>query len=370
MLVLRTLQWGPQHGHGIGQAIRSQSDDLLKVETGSLYPALHRLEKRGWLKVGVGRSAKPTRGRSTTSLTAAGKAQLLPRTGSLVAARGRDRPHHEPGARQGVVAWCPTSATSTRRSVAIWRSARRQRIERGEDPEAARLAALREFGYVPAMRDSMRRVWYSRWLESVAALGRDLRIAVRSLAPREGARRHRRGDARARHRRQRRDLQRRPRRAVAPARQSRRATASIYIRQSAPALGAENMTFSIPEIRDLKSAHHHRQRASAISPRSTSRWLASATSPASSRPGVVNGSYLRRHGPPPGARPPAERRRRRARRGRRGGADLPLLDDGARRRSGRSSAGRSASARVPRRWSACSSPRCRIRPTPKSSPTS
>src|ERR1700693_2403428 len=50
MLVLRTLQWGPQHGHGIGQAIRAQSDDLLKVETGSLYPALHRLAKRGWLK--------------------------------------------------------------------------------------------------------------------------------------------------------------------------------------------------------------------------------------------------------------------------------------------------------------------------------
>ena len=51
MLVLRTLQWGPQHGHGIGQAIRLQSDGLLKVETGSLYPALHRLEKRGWLAV-------------------------------------------------------------------------------------------------------------------------------------------------------------------------------------------------------------------------------------------------------------------------------------------------------------------------------
>jgi len=50
MLVLRTLQWGPRHGHGIGQAIRSQSDDLLKVETGSLYPALHRLEKRGWVR--------------------------------------------------------------------------------------------------------------------------------------------------------------------------------------------------------------------------------------------------------------------------------------------------------------------------------
>ena len=50
MLVLRTLQWGARHGHGIGQAIRTQSDDLLKVETGSLYPALHRLVKRGWLK--------------------------------------------------------------------------------------------------------------------------------------------------------------------------------------------------------------------------------------------------------------------------------------------------------------------------------
>ena len=48
MLILRTLQSGPQHGHGIGQAIRIQSEDLLKVETGSLYPALHRLVKRRW----------------------------------------------------------------------------------------------------------------------------------------------------------------------------------------------------------------------------------------------------------------------------------------------------------------------------------
>ena len=49
MLVLRTLQWGPQHGYGIGQAIRAQSDEVLQVETGSLYPALHRLEKQGWV---------------------------------------------------------------------------------------------------------------------------------------------------------------------------------------------------------------------------------------------------------------------------------------------------------------------------------
>jgi transcriptional regulator len=47
MLILRTLQWGPQHGHGVGQAIRQSSADLLLIERGSLYPALHRLEARG-----------------------------------------------------------------------------------------------------------------------------------------------------------------------------------------------------------------------------------------------------------------------------------------------------------------------------------
>ena len=76
MLVPRTLQWGPQHGHGIGQAIRSQSDDLLKVETGSLYPALHRLEKRGWLKSEWGVSEANQRAKYYR-LTALGKAQLL-----------------------------------------------------------------------------------------------------------------------------------------------------------------------------------------------------------------------------------------------------------------------------------------------------
>jgi len=75
MLILRTLQWGAQHGHGIGQAIRTQSDDLLKVETGSLYPALHRLEKRGWLKAEWGVSEANQRAKYYR-LTAAGKAQL------------------------------------------------------------------------------------------------------------------------------------------------------------------------------------------------------------------------------------------------------------------------------------------------------
>ena len=76
MLILRTLQWGPQHGHGIGQTIRAQSDDLLRVETGSLYPALHRLEKRGWLKAEWGVSEANQKAKYY-QLTASGKAQLL-----------------------------------------------------------------------------------------------------------------------------------------------------------------------------------------------------------------------------------------------------------------------------------------------------
>jgi transcriptional regulator len=75
MLILRTLQWGPRHGHGIGQAISQQSDDLLKVETGSLYPALHRLEKRGWLKAKWGISEANHKAKYY-ELTAAGKQQL------------------------------------------------------------------------------------------------------------------------------------------------------------------------------------------------------------------------------------------------------------------------------------------------------
>jgi PadR family transcriptional regulator PadR len=50
MLILQTLRWGPQHGYGISQSIRAGSADVLQVETGSLYPALHRLEKQGWVK--------------------------------------------------------------------------------------------------------------------------------------------------------------------------------------------------------------------------------------------------------------------------------------------------------------------------------
>lgn len=75
MLVLRTLQWGPQHGHGIGQAIRANSEDLLQLEHGSLYPALHRLEQQGWLR-SEWKASEANRRAKYYSLTAAGKKQL------------------------------------------------------------------------------------------------------------------------------------------------------------------------------------------------------------------------------------------------------------------------------------------------------
>lgn len=75
MLVLQTLQWGPEHGHGIGQAIRQRSDELLKIETGSLYPALHRLVKRGWLKSEWGVSDSNQRAKFYR-LTPVGRTQL------------------------------------------------------------------------------------------------------------------------------------------------------------------------------------------------------------------------------------------------------------------------------------------------------
>jgi putative ABC transport system permease protein len=127
-----------------------------------------------------------------------------------------------------------------------------ERIERGEDPEAARLAALREFGYVPAIRDSMHRVWYSRWFDAVAALLTDMRIGLRSLLRAKGL----------------------AATVVATLALGIGANAAIfsvvrgvllrplvnrdedrlvYIRQSAAGLGVANATFSVPEIADFKS---------------------------------------------------------------------------------------------------------------------
>lgn len=75
MLILRTLLWGPQHGHGISVAIHASSAEALRVDHGSLYPALHRLEKRGWVEAEWKLSENRQRARYYR-LTRAGRRQL------------------------------------------------------------------------------------------------------------------------------------------------------------------------------------------------------------------------------------------------------------------------------------------------------
>ena len=75
LLILQTLRWGPQHGYGIAQAIRAGSSDVLQVDTGSLYPALHRLERQQWIAATWKVSANKQRTK-VYRLTAAGRRQL------------------------------------------------------------------------------------------------------------------------------------------------------------------------------------------------------------------------------------------------------------------------------------------------------
>jgi PadR family transcriptional regulator len=76
LLILQTLQWGPQHGYAISQLIRGHSGEVLQVETGSLYPALHRLARQGWIASEWKLTESHQRARFYR-LTAAGKKQLL-----------------------------------------------------------------------------------------------------------------------------------------------------------------------------------------------------------------------------------------------------------------------------------------------------
>ena len=79
LLILRTLIFGPQHGHGIALAIQRTSSDELLVEHGALYPALQRLEERRWISAKWGTSSNNRRARFYT-LTAAGRRQLVRET--------------------------------------------------------------------------------------------------------------------------------------------------------------------------------------------------------------------------------------------------------------------------------------------------
>src|SRR5262245_1708477 len=128
----------------------------------------------------------------------------------------------------------------------------KDRIENGEDPAAARLAALKEFGNVTLTRDAIRGVWRHRWLDSAEALGRDIRFAMRALSRAKGlaatvvvtlalgigANAAIFSVVRA---------------VLLRPLVNRDENRLIYIRQSGPGIGAENLTFSVPEVDDFKS---------------------------------------------------------------------------------------------------------------------
>lgn len=78
LLILKTLTWGPLHGYAITDTIRQRTEATILVEEGALYPALHRLEKRGWVEAEWGRSENNRRAKYYR-LTAEGRGQLLAR---------------------------------------------------------------------------------------------------------------------------------------------------------------------------------------------------------------------------------------------------------------------------------------------------
>src|SRR5213080_2155946 len=164
------------------------------------------------------------------------------------------------------------------------------RIERGEDPEAARLAALREFGNVTLTRDSMRAVWRPHGIEMAEALWHDVRIAFRSLRRAKGlaatvvvtlalgigANAAIFSVVRA---------------VLLRPLVNRDEDRLIYIRQSGPGIGSANMTFSVPEINDIRARV---TTVSALGEFSTVDFtmIGLVGEPRVVKAGVVNGTYF------------------------------------------------------------------------------
>ena len=233
MLILRTLQWGPQHGYAIGQTIRAQSSDVLQVEAGSLYPALQRLAKTrlGHLEVG------PDRGQPARQVLSAHprRQEAAPARGvALDRAGERDRPGDETGDAgiRGVACRCSSLAeaaapgsretTFRTRSARTWRSPPTSGWPTAPTPRRRTTASLKDFGNVTLTTEAARRVWTPWWLDALRDLGerRPLRDPRAREEPRLLAHRGRR--AHARHRPERRGLHDAQEPRAQPARRRRR----------------------------------------------------------------------------------------------------------------------------------------------------
>src|SRR6266853_1912287 len=139
LLILQTLQWGAQHGYGISQAIRANSGDILQVDTGSLYPALHRLERQKWITADWKLSENKQRVRKQQDLQQELQSHLQMAAGD--------------------------------------------KLGRGESARDAESAAHREFGNVALVEQITRDQWGSRRLEEFL---QDLRYGARMLRKNPG----------------------------------------------------------------------------------------------------------------------------------------------------------------------------------------
>ena len=173
-IVLQTLRWGPRHGYGLAQMIRAGSNDALQVDTGSLYPALHRLERKEVDQRRVGRlGERPTRSRLQAhrrgSQTTRGRAHEM---GAALAGHRRRDAAAGHGGRRMKWPWHADAATRRRRSTkrsaptSRWRSP--SASSAANRRRTATAAARREFGNVTHVKEVTRETWGGVWLERLA----------------------------------------------------------------------------------------------------------------------------------------------------------------------------------------------------------
>ena len=186
VLILKIVALGPLHGYGIAQRIRQISKEVLQVQQGSLYPALHRLEKRGWLSRRMGRGGDRARGEvlcadESGAQTTGGRRR---RTGIAFRTAVTDDPAH------GGVGRTPCGFGSRHGEAQLNKELRyhfeslvRDSIAAGIDPAEARRRARLEFGGVEQIKEDCRDV-RGRWLED-SGEGFSLRARERCAAARD-----------------------------------------------------------------------------------------------------------------------------------------------------------------------------------------
>ena len=159
LLILQTLRLGPAHGHTIMQAIKQSSDDVLQVEQGSLYPALHRLIKRGWIDFEHGTSENNRRAKYLPP-DAKGTQATRHRDLEVGEARASDRAGAEADMRRRGRESLDSLDDEIRDHIL---RETEENIARGMTPDEASAAARRAFGNATLTKEAARTIWIPVW---------------------------------------------------------------------------------------------------------------------------------------------------------------------------------------------------------------